>query len=131
MNKIIFPQIIKEYCLNFRPDNKKVWKIIAPIEKMKISKLTWQFEIPLWHSSSKHYVITPNQVLKNPKKYKKQYKRIMNANLKYPIEIMKNQKGLWEILDGLHRLVKAYLLDCKEVNVRKIPLSEIPKIRKQ
>jgi len=125
-----FPKIIKENCFNFRPDNKKIWKVIAPVEKMKISELTWQFDIPFWHSSSKLYIITPNQVLKNPKKYKKQYERIMKADLKYPIEVMKNQKGLWEILDGLHRLVKAHLSGQKEVNIRKIPSSEIPNIKK-
>ncbi|MBI2410835.1 MAG: hypothetical protein HYV32_03010 [Candidatus Kerfeldbacteria bacterium] len=34
---------------------------------------------------------------------------------------MKNKKGRWGILDGLHRLVKLYMAGQSTVNVRKIP----------
>ena len=40
------PKIIKENCLDFDWDNKKVWKVKVPIEKMKISDLAWQFDYP-------------------------------------------------------------------------------------
>lgn len=131
MEEETIPKIIKENCLDFDWDNENVWKVKAPVEKMKILELDWQFDFPFWHSSKKRYVITPNQVFKNPEKYKEQYDRIMDADLKYPMDIMLNQKGLWEILDGLHRLAKAYLLGYEEVEIRKIPLSEIPNIEKK
>jgi len=70
------------------------------------------------------------QVISNPKKYKYQYRRIMGADLKYPIEVMKNKKGKWEILDGLHRLVKAKVLGQTVVKVRKVPYSKIKEILK-
>ena len=54
----------------------------------------------------------------------------MRSDLTYPIDIMKNKKELWEILDGLHRLAKAHLLKYKEVDIRKIPQSEISNIKK-
>lgn len=130
MSEGIIPKIIKENCLDFDWENEKVWKVKAPIERMKISELDWQFNFPFWHSSTERYVITPNQVFKNPKKYKEQYERIMKSNMEHPIDIMKNKEYLWEILDGLHRLAKAYLLGQKEVNVRKIPHSEITNIKK-
>jgi len=37
-------------------------------------------------------------------------------------------KGRWLILDGLHRLVKAYILKMKTVKVRKISRQKIPDI---
>jgi hypothetical protein len=124
------PKIIKENCLDFNWDNRKVWEVKAPVEKMKILELSWQFDYPFWHSSLERYVITPNQVFKNPNRYKEQYERIMNSDLSHPIDIMRNKKGLWEILDGLHRLAKAYLLKYDTVNIRKIPESEIINIKK-
>jgi hypothetical protein len=45
---------------------------------------------------------------------------MLRADLSYPIDIMEN-KGRWLILDGLHRLVKAYKNGQKTVKVRKIP----------
>lgn len=55
----------------------------------------------------------PHDVIKNQKKYKNDYNRIMNSNLKYPIIIIKNNI----IVDGMHRLskassnIKAYIFD--------------------
>lgn len=53
----------------------------------------------------------------------------MKADMKYPIDIMRN-KGRWLILDGLHRLMKAYLLGMKKVRVRKIPRTKVKIIQK-
>ena len=130
MEEKVIPKIIKENCLDFDWDNKKVWKIKAPVEKMNIDELKWQFDFPFWHSSSQKYTITPNQVFQKPGKYKEQYERVMKSDLKHPIDIMKNKKKLWEILDGLHRLAKAHLLKYEEVNVRKILKEKIPEISK-
>ena len=124
------PKIIKDNCLDFDWDNKKVWEIEVPVEKMKMSELSWQFNFPFWHSKLQRYTVTPNQVFANPENFEAQYKRILDADLNYPIDIMQNKKGLWEILDGLHRLAKAYLLGLKEVDVRKIPESQIKNIIK-
>lgn len=117
------PKILKDNCLDesFKWVDEKIWELDLPIEKMSMKDLDWQFELPFWRYKEKKHVITPNQVMKNPKKYSEHYKRIMNCDLKHPIDIIKNPKGRWEILDGLHRLTKAKVLRMKEVNVRKIP----------
>ncbi len=53
----------------------------------------------------------------------------MKADLIHPIDIMQN-KGRWLILDGLHRLMKASILNMQKVQVRKISRDLIPKIEK-
>lgn len=50
------------------------------------------------------------------------------SDLTYPIDIMWN-KGRWTLLDGLHRLVKAYLRGNKTVLVRKINSKYISQIK--
>jgi hypothetical protein len=126
LNKKDFPKIIKEVGFDFDWDERKVWALKYPIEEINIGELTWHFDIP-FHSV---YNLSSSQIIKNPKKYKEEYKRTMNSNLDFPIDIMHN-KGRWLILDGLHRLIKANILGMTKVKVRKIPRSEIPNILKE
>lgn len=127
---LTIPKIIKENCINFHWDDEKVWRLKLPIEKMKVSKLDWLFKMPFWGTKNKKHGLTPKEVMKNPKKYSYHYKKILNADLKHPIDIIKTQKGKWDILDGLHRLVKAKIMGKIEVDVRKIPLSKINEIKR-
>lgn len=70
---------------------------------------------------------SPNDVLENPKKYKEDYKRIIDADLSYPIIVSWNPKAKrYIIFDGYHRIlktkalakknIKAYVLDKKILN---------------
>ncbi len=47
---------------------------------------------------------SPNDVLKNPKKYKDDYELITNANLKYPILVIDKF-----VADGIHRITNAII----------------------
>lgn len=129
MKKKILPKIIKEVGFDFNWSEEKVWKLNYPIEKIDINELSWHFKIPFWDIDRGFYDLKPNEVIKNFKKFKKEYERTMKSNLIYPIDIMEN-KGKWVILDGLHRLVKAKILGHKKVKVRIIPRSEIKNIEK-
>lgn len=122
------PKIIADNCLNRVPDNEKIWSLDISITQMLISKLDWQFDIPFWTYGNKKYAITPNQVIRNKRKYRYQYNRIMNSDLRFPIDVAKNKKGKWEILDGLHRLVKAKILGLTKVNVRKISPAQLKEL---
>jgi len=59
-----------------------------------------------WGDPSKKIFYSPQDVLNEPKKYKDDYNRIINANLNYPIIITKNNI----IIDGVHRIIKAFKL---------------------
>jgi len=63
-----------------------------------------------WGDPKKNLYYSPMNVIKNPKKYNDEYNRIIESNLKYPIIIDKNN-----IIDGVHRLSKAYLLGKKKI----------------
>lgn len=60
-----------------------------------------------WGEPDKNVDFSPKDVLENPKKYKKDYERIQNADLSYPIIIADGKKP--HIIDGVHRLTKAYI----------------------
>ena len=130
MIKRIFPKIIQEVGFDFSWDNTRVWKLEAMTEEMDISELTWHFKIPFLNKTRGRYNLKPIDILTHPQKHKKEYERTQKADLIHPIDIMRN-KGRWLILDGLHRLMKASLSGQTRVNVRKIPRTAIPKIRKE
>jgi hypothetical protein len=122
------PQIIKDVGFDFDWDEPKVWQLDVPVTIMPISELDWHFDIPFWNENGE-YNLTPREVIMEPQDHDSEYKRIMRSELNFPIDIMEN-KGRWLILDGLHRLVKAYTLGQDMVNVRIIPRTDIPKISK-
>lgn len=123
LNNEDIPQSVLEYGFDFDWDEKDVWKLNYPVEQIEIEALEWHLNIPFWNWNDSFYNLTPNQVTSDKDKYKEHYDRIMNSDIKYPIDIMEN-KERYVILDGLHRLVKYKILGYKKVNVRIIPRTE-------
>ena len=122
------PQIIKDVGFDFHWSEEKVWALEVPTEEINIGELTWHFDVPfLWENGV--YNLTPKEVIDNPNVHTGEYERTMKSDLIHPIDIMEN-KGRWLILDGLHRLVKAQILNYRSVKVRKIRRSEIKSIEK-
>jgi disulfide oxidoreductase YuzD len=62
-------------------------------------------------------VYSPQQLLNDPsnKKYKEDFKRINESNLKYPIIIIKS-KSDFSVANGYHRIVKAKQIGKKEIS---------------
>jgi len=76
--------------------------------KIKLNNINYDMDNKGWGDSN----IFVNDVLKNPKKYKNDYNRIISSNLKYPI--IMDSKGI--IIDGVHRYIKSKLLNKKTIN---------------
>ena len=123
------PQIIKDVGFDFHWSEEKVWELDVPVEEMPTSELEWHFDVPFWSTESGFYDLKPREVINNPEKWKREYKRTMDSNLDYPLDIM-FWKSHWLLLDGLHRLAKASVLGQELVRVRKIPVEAIPLIEK-
>lgn len=121
-----------EIALDFRWDVKRVWALDIPVEDMAIEELEWHFSIPFWSRVGRHkHDLLPIDVIRNPEQYPEHYARIMNSDLSYPLDIMINKNGRYEMLDGLHRLVKHKLMKHVTVPVRKIPTSMKDRIRRE
>ncbi len=63
-----------------------------------------------WSNTKNNKYYSPIDVINNQRKYVEEYDKIINSDLKYPIIINKNN-----IIDGIHRLSKAYLLGKKKI----------------
>ena len=88
-------------------DNKFIYSVdlmflyIKTISSTKIiiKKLLPQLKINDWED------LSPYEVIQNKNKSIEHYNRIINSDLRYPIII--NEE--YQIIDGMHRLAKAYL----------------------
>ena len=67
------------------------------INKINIKDIIYDMDVKGWDNNT-----SVNDVLKNPRKYKDDYDRIIKANLKYPI-IMDTKLNIY---DGVHRNFK-------------------------
>jgi hypothetical protein len=86
------------------------------IHKVKVENLIDQLKKPVWsYTKPGTQEITPYDVIKNPKLSPNHYNRIINADIKYPILIHNGT-----IIDGMHRLSRAYILKAPYLLVRYI-----------
>lgn len=130
MNHDNFPQVIKDVGFDFDWDEGRVWKLDVPVEDMDTSELLWHFDVPfLDKEGTEGYNLTPWQVINKGEGTGLHSKRMKEADLSYPLDIMEN-KGRWTLLDGLHRLMKAYTYGYRAVKVRKIPRDKISEVKK-
>lgn len=80
--------------------------------KMNVSDLLHNLEYQGWGDPKKNIMYSPNDVLDNPTKYKNEMMRINDADLSFPIIVHKRY-----IVDGVHRLTKAKMLNKKQIDV--------------
>ncbi len=124
------PAIIEQVGFDFSWDESKVWQLDLPTEDMPIKELMWHLDMPfIWSKPDGYYDVTPTEVINHPEKHSEEYGRTMDSDTSYPIDIM-YWKERWLILDGLHRLMKQVIEGKEVVQVRKVPQSAIPVIKK-
>ena len=131
MNVKNIPEHLLAAILPFNWNLKKVWALPCESQLYPRSDFDYLLSLAFWSSVQNQgmlYDISPLNVLMESEKAPHQYKRIMDANIEYPLDILNYQGQLW-ILDGLHRLAQLYLLDVKTVAVRVHPEHVIPWIK--
>ncbi len=131
MNKSI-PLELHAHILPFNWDVKLVWALSTPTQKIYREKFDYLLALPLWSSSPNSGVlfdVSPIEVFKSPNHFPHQYRRILRADTRFPIEIIEYNNKHW-VLDGVHRLAKMYLKNNKIINIRIHPSDVIPIIKK-
>lgn len=105
--------MIHTYC-----DNVNIYSIdmmFAYIKKYKknlsevhvnVSDFSSQLNNTMWGNPEKNIKYSPMAVIINPESNQKEYNKILNVNMTYPIIISEHNGN---IIDGLHRLSRAYL----------------------
>lgn len=72
-------------------------------------------------------MVTPWDVIRQIEGTLNEQSNIEKADLNFPIEVLEHRDRLL-ILDGVHRLVKAYKQGDKKIKARIIPREKLPEI---
>ncbi len=89
-------------------DAEKLGSLNIPIVDFEIKDLIWNFDLPLWGKDGESWNLTPWDVINEIPGSASQRRRTEDIDMGYPILVFE-KNGKWLIIDGVHRLVKAYL----------------------
>ena len=126
----ILPDILADHILPFDWDVRLVWTEEAEVSRWPIADLAYLLDLPLWSSVPGRgmlFDISPREVLASPDRSPHQYLRALQADLAFPIDLLRYRECHW-ILDGVHRLAKLALLGEDFVDVRVHSEAIIPRI---
>lgn len=112
------PKILEDAGFDMYLDTSKLRDLPIPIEQKDVKELIWCFDMPVWEKDgTDDWNLTPREVIDRKPYTTGHMKKVEECSLDYPIVIVWN-KDRWVILDGIHRLVKAYLIGRNTINVK-------------
>lgn len=86
------PKIIEDVGFDFDWDSRKVWKLDVPTTEMVMEDLIWHFDIPFWEKDdTDDWNLTPWEVIHKKEGSTDHQKRVAEADLSFPIDIMENK----------------------------------------
>ena len=124
----LVPASLKVFLLDFWWDLDKLHALDLPEGSFNVEELLPYLDLPFWQYNGKPFQITPRDVLRYPNRYGEHYRRTLSADLRYPIIIFKRTNQPPIILDGVHRLLKTYMLGETEIPVKLFSQEQIPLI---
>ncbi len=102
-------------------DTIKLRELPLPVVEVPLENLLWHFDMPVWaKDGTDDWNLTPWDVINNKPGSTIHRQRMDKADLNYPI-ILTEYKSRLVALDGVHRLVKAYLQNRKTIPAKIIP----------
>jgi len=120
-----------EIDFGFIHEDEKTWDLDLPSEEMDLKELESNLDIAyLDKEGTDDWNLTLRELIDKPEKQPGHYEKIQKADIKYPIHIY-FFKGSWRIIDGVHRLCKAFMKGRKTIFVCKVPSEMIPRILKE
>jgi hypothetical protein len=115
------PQILTDAGLSLFVHDIGFRDLDLPIISIPIKTLLWHLDLPVWEKDgTDDWNLTPRQVIEREMGTDEHYQRVLEADLSYPILVTEYNKHL-VILDGIHRLVKAFLENRTTIRAKRIP----------
>ena len=112
------PEILEDAGFDLYMDTSKLRDLPLEVTSMNLGELLWCFDFPVWEKDgTDDWNLTPREVIEGKPDTSEHMQRVQDSNLEYPIVIIFH-KNKWVILDGIHRLVKAYLLKSPVIHVK-------------
>lgn len=115
------PRILTDVGLSMFVNTIKLRELPFPVVDVPIEQLMWHFDMPVWEKDgTDDWNLTPWEVIRKQEGSTTHEKRVEEADTSYPI-IITEYKSRLVILDGVHRLVKVYKNNQKNIKAKIIP----------
>ena len=118
----LFPVELERALLDFEWNPERLWALDLPVDLLPVAELAWLLDLPVWRQDARPFRIRPRDVLDEPQRFRDHYRRTLEADLRYPLDVTRRDRR-WTIMDGVHRLAKAFMCEWEVVRVRKVPAS--------
>lgn len=118
------PAALAEVYVDFYWSQQKLWNLDVKVSEIEISQLVWILDFPIWYLDPNP---VPNTILKDPASDCSHWQRVLNADLDYPVHVLK-WKGRLLILDGIHRLLRTKKEGNPMIRAKIIEKKDIEKI---
>jgi hypothetical protein len=102
------PPVMQALLPNATWDRARLHQLELPIVELPVARLRWQLDLPWWRVGDRRFAVTPNQVRIDPERHAMHWRRTLDADLAYPIDLLAGDRLV--MLDGVHRLLKADIL---------------------
>jgi hypothetical protein len=121
------PNILIDVGLSMFVDTVKLRKLPLPIVAIPIADLLWHFDMPVWEKDgTDDWNLTPWEVIRNEEGSRGHRARVSGVDTNFPI-ILTEYNSRRVILDGVHRLVKAYERGDTTILAKVIPTEYLSK----
>ena len=117
---LVVPPPLRGIILDFDWDRARLHALELPVEKLAVSELRWQLDLPWWRVEDRFFAVTPNQVRAEPARYAQHWQRTLAADLAFPIHVTETAPDRWTILDGVHRLLKADITGAPSILAKRV-----------
>lgn len=117
----VYPPIIRRYWYSIDWEVTDLWALDLPVQSMPIGRLLWHLDAPVWPDpEATPYRVTPREVMSDPVRHSVEYKRIMDTDTNFPLEVI-DRHGRLMILDGIHRLTRLWSEGKTTIRARMVP----------
>lgn len=124
---LAIPPELTAYILDFHWDVERLHALDLPTVDLPVADLAHHLDLPFWAYDGP-FQVTPRQVAADPVTYRAQYERTLAADLRHPIDVVHRPDNRLTILDGVHRLLRAYLEHHSTITARVLPWSDLDHI---
>ncbi len=107
------PPVMQALLPNVMWDRQRLHQLVMPITELPVADLRWMLDLPWWRVGERRFAVTPNQVRLGPDRHAAHWRRVLDADLDYPIHLLQRDRLI--ILDGVHRLLKADVLGMRTI----------------
>ena len=124
--RAVMPLAVQRSLLPWEWNRERLWALELPVSSVTLDSLVHVLDVPLWRGEDGiPFTTRPNDVLARPAEHPSQLRRVMSADLGFPVHLTR-LSGRRVVLDGVHRVAKAALLGWREVAAHEVPPTAYP-----